>query len=69
MLNDGKCSVSEDVIKPYTSRDLDSIQTFDEFYVSYKDELLKHTKFGMESINRLGSDGPGTFSRLLTCPF
>ncbi len=61
MLNDGRCSVSKDVIKPYTSKDLDSIQTFDELYNWYKDELLKHTAFGMESINRLDPMVPERF--------
>lgn len=61
MLNDGKCSVSEDIIKPYTSRDLNSIETFDEFYAWYKDELLKHTKFGMEGVNRLDPMVPERF--------
>jgi formate C-acetyltransferase len=61
MLNDGKSSMSEDIIKPYTSRDLNSIQSFEEFYDWYKDELLKHTAFAMESINRLDPMVPERF--------
>ena len=61
MLNDGRCSVSDDIIKPYTSKDLDSIKDFDELYNWYKDELLQHTRFGMESINRLDPMVPERF--------
>lgn len=61
MLNDGKSSMSDDIIKPYVSKDLDSIETFDEFYNWYKSELLKHTAFAMESINRLDPMVPERF--------
>lgn len=61
MLNDGKCSISDDVIKPFTSKDLDSIKTFDEFYNWYKDELLQFTRLAMDSINKLDPMVPDRF--------
>lgn len=61
MLTDGKSKYHEDVIKPFTSRDLDSIETFDEFYDWYKDELLKFSALAMEAVNRLDPMLPETY--------
>ncbi len=61
MLNDGKCSISKDIIKPFTSKDLDSIESFEELYDWYKDELLKFSAFAMDSINKLDPMVPDRF--------
>lgn len=53
MLNDGKCTQTDVVIKPHESRDLDSIETFDELYNWYKKELLAFTATAMDCVRKL----------------
>lgn len=53
MINDGRSTKSNDIIKPHESKDLDSIKTFDELYSWYKKELLAFTATAMDCVKKL----------------
>ena len=53
MLNDGKCTCSDDAFALHHPHKLEDIQSFEEFYDWYKEELAEFTRLSMRCINRL----------------
>ena len=53
MLNGGQCTMGEDRFPLAEYKDLDSIQTFDEFFQWYQDELIHFTQLAVDCINLL----------------
>ena len=58
MLHGGRSSAHEAVFPLKTSRKLDEIKSFEEFYGWYKDELVHTARWAADSINRLDAALP-----------
>lgn len=58
MLNKGRSSVHEAIFPPHVSRDLDAIESFEDFYGWYQDELTHITRWSAECVNSLDSAWP-----------
>lgn len=70
MLNNGVCTCTGNRMSLRSPRNLEQIQTFDDFYKWYKEELVHFTTLGMEGCNLLdetyGLEWPAPFLSAVT---